>query len=59
MPRFEGHFEFVEEHFQDFLLVATFKCSLVNFLVHNLDGDALIGGKIDAHLHPKISDKLL
>lgn len=57
MSGFEGHFELVEKHLENPFFVGTFKLSLVYFLVHDFDGDALVGGEVDAHLDPEFEGK--
>jgi hypothetical protein len=59
MSSFEGHFELVEKHLQYFFFVGTFELSLVYFLIHDFDGDSLVGGEVDAHLDPEVTDKIL
>ena len=44
MPRFEGHSEFIEELFDGSGVCASSKGTLINALVHDLDGDSLISG---------------
>lgn len=42
MPGFEGHSEFIEELFDGSGVCASSKGTLINALVHDLDGDSLI-----------------
>lgn len=59
MPGFVSHANLIKKHFEDFLFVAALAFSFFYLLVHNLDGDSLVGLQIDSHLHPSLATKYL
>lgn len=59
MPSLVSHSNLVKKHFEDFLFIAAFTFSFFDFLVHDLDGDSLVGLQIDSHLHPYLAKKYL
>lgn len=52
MPGLMGHPDLVEEHLQHLLFIAAFALGLLDLLVHDLDGDALVGSEVDGHFDP-------
>lgn len=52
MPSLKWHFDFIEEHLENLLLISSFKLWLSDFLVHDFYGYSLVGGKINAKLNP-------
>lgn len=47
MPGFCGHLDLVQKHLKDFLLVTAVELGLIDLVVHDLDGHAIICGEVD------------
>ena len=54
VPRLAGQFDLVEEEFNHFIVGGVIGFWVVERVVHDLDGDSLIGGQFDAQLHPAL-----
>lgn len=53
MPGFCGHLDLVQKHLEDFLLVTAVELGLIDLVVHDLDGHAIICGEIDGQFYSK------
>lgn len=53
MPGFRGHLHLVQKHLEDFLLVSAVELGLIDLVVHDLDGHAIIGRQIDCQFYSK------
>lgn len=53
MLRAQRHADLVQENLEDALLLRAFVRGLVDAVVHDLDGHALVGGQVDGQFDPE------